>query len=378
VLVSVRSTLAAGVAAVTVGAIVTAPSVGPVAAPVSAQPVALTAAQTPTPQFAAIVEAARQQVLAIAAPPAPPAPPTTPAPQNAASDFIVNAWDAAVPWIDYGVDLATYVLQFVPFGYLVGDQINIFYNSLFPIADSFVLDLVAPVVDDPLNLNVWANGIGDVARTSVTSFVNLGINEFNYFFGWLIPPIPPIGPLATATLASSTDYAGALRASLADAGARLTAAVEHLTGVDLTAPRTPDKPAETPDKPVETTDEQKGAPTADDDAAVTGAAEDKTPEVTAPDTVTDPQTDDAAAAPPATRVRHSIGTQVRDSVRKATEDTRKTLDGLRKAFTAHQPIKKHAATKDGSGSDATQGADAPKSPDKTDKTPKADKKDSAA
>ena len=53
-----------------------------------------------------------------------------PPPQNAASDLIITAWNAVLPWIDYGVNLTDYVLGFIPYGYLIGDQASIVYYSL--------------------------------------------------------------------------------------------------------------------------------------------------------------------------------------------------------------------------------------------------------
>jgi hypothetical protein len=144
-----------------------------------------------------------------------------PAPQSAASDLIVTAWNAVLPWIDYGVNLTDYVLGFIPFGYLIGDQVSIVYYSLVrPVANSFVVNLVAPVVNAPLNINSYLNGLAALGSVTVTSLINLGINEFNYFFGWLIPPIPPIG-LAAKTVAAeqaAASLATPLSATTAETG----------------------------------------------------------------------------------------------------------------------------------------------------------------
>ncbi|BBY52041.1 hypothetical protein MARA_55090 [Mycolicibacterium arabiense] len=126
-----------------------------------------------------------------------PAPPADPVPLNAASDGINAAYQWLQGWVNYGVELTQYVLQFIPYGYLIGDQVGIvYYDLVVPIADSVVYDLIDPVVNDPLNIWSYVNGIGAVAATTVASFINLGIAELNYFLGWLIPPIPPI-PFAT-------------------------------------------------------------------------------------------------------------------------------------------------------------------------------------
>jgi hypothetical protein len=198
----VRSYVTAGIAAVAAGAIAIAPTVAaPPAVTVSPKvPVASQVSQARV----ALLAAAQRLTLAVD-PEAAAATAASPAPLNAASDFIVAAWNAALPWIDYGVNLTDYVLGFIPYGYLVGDQISIVYYSLVrPVANTFVVDLVAPVVNAPLNINSYVNGLVALGSVTVTSLINLGINEFNYFFGWLIPPIPPIGLAAETAAAELT------------------------------------------------------------------------------------------------------------------------------------------------------------------------------
>ena len=122
-------------------------------------------------------------------------------PLNAASDFVVSSYQFIRYWVTYGVQVADYVLGFIPFGYAIADQVNIFYYTLIlPISDSIVYNLVVPVVNDPLNLASYVNGLIAVGQTSVNAAINTGIAEFNYFFGWLIPPLPPL-PLAAAARA---------------------------------------------------------------------------------------------------------------------------------------------------------------------------------
>ena len=52
------------------------------------------------------------------------------------------------------------------------------------------------MLNDPLNLGVWVGGAANAIGDSVIDAINFGIQEFNYFFGWAIPPVPPIGPFA--------------------------------------------------------------------------------------------------------------------------------------------------------------------------------------
>jgi hypothetical protein len=209
--VSLRSHLATGVAAVATAALVVSPTT------VSAHPsmqaseravtarVDLAASVKPIvleplrPEQAAVARDAISRIVpdstfAAAA--------AAPAPLNAASDWVVGAYQWLQYWVSYGVDLADYVLGFIPFGYFIGDQINIFYDFLItPIADSVVYGLVVPVLNDPLNISTWVDGLVNVGQTAITAAINTGIVEFNYFFGWLIPPLPPLPippfPLAT-------------------------------------------------------------------------------------------------------------------------------------------------------------------------------------
>ena len=200
---SVRARLTVGIAAITASAVVLAPTTTPPPRPdaqeSSAPRVALAAAVKPlviTPMTPKQLGTARTVIGRIDPKAASLLPQAAPAPLNAASDSIASAYEWLQGWVSYGVDLAQYALQFIPYGYLIGNQIGIVYDTLvLPISDSVVYDLIIPVVNDPLNLASYVNGAVAVGSTTVNSFINFGIAEFNYFFGWLVPPIPPL-PLA--------------------------------------------------------------------------------------------------------------------------------------------------------------------------------------
>jgi hypothetical protein len=200
-----RSHLAAGMAALAVSAVALSPAAIPVR---DAGPDAVTRSVDLASSVRPIVlEPLRPEQVAVArdaierldpeAAALIPAPPADPVPLNAASDGINAAYQWLQGWVNYGVELTQYVLQFIPYGYLIGDQVGlVYYDLVVPIADSVVYDPIDPVVNDPLNIWSYVNGIGAVAATTVASFINFGIAELNYFFGWLIPPIPPV-PFAT-------------------------------------------------------------------------------------------------------------------------------------------------------------------------------------
>jgi hypothetical protein len=199
--VSIRSHLAAGVAALAVSATVLAPVI--VSAPAAETPrVDLAASVKPlvieplSPEQVATARAVIERIDPEAQLPLQTAAIVAPTPQNAASNAIVAGYQFIQYWVDYGVQLADYVLGFIPYGYLIGDQVNIVYfNLVRPISDSVVYGLIVPVVNDPLNIWSYVNGAVVVGQTVVNALINTGIAEFNYFFGWLIPPLPPL-PLA--------------------------------------------------------------------------------------------------------------------------------------------------------------------------------------
>ncbi|OLT91393.1 hypothetical protein BKG60_22495 [Mycobacterium syngnathidarum] len=131
--------------------------------------------------------------------------------QNAASDWLTSGYQFIQAWVDWGVEYAQDIAYWlggwgVPFAGLIGDQIGIFYNYLIePIANAVFYDAIVPIVNNPLNLGVWINGIGSAIGSSVAEAVNFGVEEFNYFFGWIFPPLPPPFPTlaTTQTLAAA-------------------------------------------------------------------------------------------------------------------------------------------------------------------------------
>ena len=228
--VSVRSQLTAGMSVIAAALIAIPPSVGPQPATAAVEAVQV----APRIDLAAsvrplVVEPPSQTKFAAAVamieridPSAPRTalqavtPAVAPTPLNAASDLIIAGYQFIQYFVDYGVQLTNYVLGFIPYGYLIAAQVNIFYFSLIrPISDSVVYDLVVPVVNDPLNLASYVNGLINVGQTAITAAINTGIAEFNYFFGWLIPPLPPL-PLAVAKTVAPVEeqFATPLAASL--------------------------------------------------------------------------------------------------------------------------------------------------------------------
>ncbi|WKG02094.1 hypothetical protein [Mycolicibacterium sp. HK-90] len=226
---SVRTYLVAGAAAATATAIALTPvQAAPADIAVPAQP---TSAQPQLTQAMIDLLAAASRMTAAVAPRISDQtgdPPAEVAPaaavtgdvgvQNAASDWLTSGYQFIQYWVDYGVELAEWVVDWIPYGYLIGDQINIFYWDLIrPIADGYFYGWLVPVVNDPLNLNVWWDGFVNTVDAAVNAGINFGIAEFNYFFGWILPPLPPLPGLATTqTLAASQSLFPNLRNVIGD------------------------------------------------------------------------------------------------------------------------------------------------------------------
>ncbi len=144
-------------------------------------------------------------------------------PLNAASNIIDAVYSVTRYWANYvSLELGPpWLINWVPFGYLVSDQISIWYpNFVLPVVDSFVYDFLDPVVNDPLNLGVWLDGIGDIVNTAVTGVYNGVVSEIDYVlsFGWFPIPLPPLPDFPLPGLASdSTPAAMALASSEVDA-----------------------------------------------------------------------------------------------------------------------------------------------------------------
>ncbi|MCV7419768.1 hypothetical protein H7K45_04370 [Mycobacterium yunnanensis] len=242
-----------------------------------------------------------------------------PAPQNAASDAIVSGYQFLRYWVTYGVQLADYVLGFVPFGYAIADQVDIFYyNLILPISDSVVYNLIVPVVNDPLNLAAYVNGAIAVAQTSINAAINTGVAEFNYFFGWLIPPLPP-RPLAAATEVTPVEE-GPVSAEVQDVAARHDASAtdaepsptpEPTKTVDPTKSPEPTQtvdPTKTPE-PTQTVDPTKTPePTQTVEPAKT-VEPTQTPEPTTIETSSIQTTSASAPKPPTTTAAGAVAAQ---------------------------------------------------------------------
>lgn len=141
-----------------------------------------------------------------------------PAVANSITNGIDQAYQFIQYWVDYGVDLAQWGAGFVPvIGGLVSAQIGIVYDNLVrPIANSFVYNLVDPIINDPSFSNI-VNSFGRFGSDIVNSVINFAWAEARYF----LPPLPPLPGLA---LQATADSVGAKPTSIHEALAPFTKA----------------------------------------------------------------------------------------------------------------------------------------------------------
>ena len=223
--VSVRSFLAAGLAAATLSAVVLVPVSTPRTDALTLSTDALTLSSIEL----ASIELASIEFSAAVAPLLAPFTSATaavnPGPVAAATgsagEAIINTFNAVEPFVQYGFELAAWATGYLPWpiGWL-GQQIDIAYNTGEPIVQALVysfaylidgqFDLIGPTLSYGLNL-------------AVTNFVD---GEIAWILSFLppLPPLPPPPPFPTAAVASSVATAAvAARAGTEPAAARVDA-----------------------------------------------------------------------------------------------------------------------------------------------------------
>ncbi|MUM31740.1 hypothetical protein [Mycolicibacterium sp. CBMA 361] len=192
-----RSWSVTGIAVAAVLVIAPCPTVNPppqvtVAAAVRAPVVTLTAqsasATTQADPTSLFVDWFQRIVIPPSASAPFPAPQSLPtvAPTSIGSS-IKGIYNAVEPWVRYGFDLAAYAVGWVPYVGWLAPQITIFYNFGERIARSITYN-IADWLDGRVT---FAQGLTNVGVDTFNSFVQLGIDQWNF---WL-PPLPPLPPL---------------------------------------------------------------------------------------------------------------------------------------------------------------------------------------
>lgn len=300
---SVRSCLTTGVAAVTAVAISAAPSVpAPVthSAPVAQvrvveQPVRLTAAVQPAvaPSAAALPNLLTDWVRTLvpsstAAFPTPQFPPRVGG--NSLSSGIKNVYNAVEPWVQWGFEVAEYAVGWIPVVGWLSPQIMIFYN----LGERIVRSITFNIADWIGGSVSFLQGLRNVARDTINSFIYFANDELAFF----LPPLPPIPPIGGA-LATATAEPAALK---------LATTADTVTADTVPEPTT----ADTVVKPDATKPEETKAPEAEpvkvaEETPVTEP--EKTPETTAVEPETTPV------------VKPDVKDTVKDDATETTPDT---------------------------------------------------------
>ncbi len=127
---------------------------------------------------------------------------------NSIGSGIKNIYNAIEPWVQYGFELATYAVGWVPYVGWLSPQIMIFYHFGERIVRSITFN-IADWLDGSVS---FIEGLINVGVDTINSFIQLGIDQWNF---WL-PPLPPLPPLplsappdeAETFVAASTDGSG--------------------------------------------------------------------------------------------------------------------------------------------------------------------------
>ena len=220
---SLHKFLTVGVATITASAIAFAPSIEPAPAPrpaptqivhVAAPTITLTAGVQPLAAASVtdILGFIEHYVVPPSAGqpfPTPQFPPTV-APTSVGST-IIWVYNAVEPWARYVADLAAYAVGWVPYVGWLAPQITIFYNFGERIARSITYN-IAYWLDGNIS---FGQGLVNVGVDTVNAFIQLGIDQWNFWL-WPLPPLPPIFPgtaaaqiaeLTTTTTAAVTENA---------------------------------------------------------------------------------------------------------------------------------------------------------------------------
>lgn len=110
---------------------------------------------------------------------------------------IEDLYLAVEPWVQYGFNVASYAVGWLPWIGILAPQINFFYYLFEPMVQSVLfnaIDFLGGTVTFSQGLNnIWA-----ATTASINQFLNTEINWVLGFF----PPIPPLPPIGAAVPSS--------------------------------------------------------------------------------------------------------------------------------------------------------------------------------
>jgi hypothetical protein len=207
--ISLRSYQLTGIAMVIAAAVALVPSGAAARAPHEGHPpIAPTASVQPAVGTAALPNLLVGWLERIVVPPSAGQPVPVPQPVAAVGgtsidSTIKNVYNTFEPWVRYGFELATYAVGWIPGVGWLSPQIMIFYNFGERIARSITFN-----VADWLGGNVsFVQGLANVGRDTVHSFIQLGADELHFF-------LPPLPPLPFAATGAATQVSAGVRSAV--------------------------------------------------------------------------------------------------------------------------------------------------------------------
>lgn len=194
--ISLRSVLTAGVTAVTATAVVAAPSLVPTPASTSQPaavtvPVVNTAAVSPFTLVSPLGEDSAIQAE-------PQAIPALPAAAATGNGLIMDIYNTVEPWVQWGFEVATWAVGWVPWIGLLSGQIMILYNAGEPVVRSW-FQSAQYLVDLQ-----WGQIPGTLWNGVTTGVNNLVQGEIDWVLSFL-PPLPPLTASASAAALDATE-----------------------------------------------------------------------------------------------------------------------------------------------------------------------------
>jgi hypothetical protein len=113
-----------------------------------------------------------------------------PAAGNSIGTAIENLYLRVEPFVQYGFELAAYVVGFVPWIGILAPQINFFYNLIEPIVQSGLFN----IVDWLSRMITFSQGLSNFFAATTSSINAFIQTEINWFLSFL-PPLPPLPPI---------------------------------------------------------------------------------------------------------------------------------------------------------------------------------------
>lgn len=101
---------------------------------------------------------------------------------------IEAAYLAIEPWVQYGFNLASWAIGYLPLAGLLAPQINFLYYLFEPIVQSVLFNTI-DFIDGTVGFTQGLSNIWSATTASINQFIN---TEINWVLGFL-PPLPPIG-----------------------------------------------------------------------------------------------------------------------------------------------------------------------------------------